>query len=110
MREQFLSVLPEDARIAVIERQPKTLEDEGRVANNFLQARSLSISKRGKKPVTSSSRKVKRAPLVSLTIMAEPFRRIAMDIVGPLPRSSTGKRYILVIVRPDTLRPSHYAI
>ena len=52
VREQFLSVLPEDSRIAVIERQPKTLEDAGRVANNFLQARSFSISKRGKKPVT----------------------------------------------------------
>ena len=28
--------------------------------------------------------------------MDEPFKRIAMDIVGPLPRSSSGKRFILV--------------
>ena len=36
-----------------------------------------------------STRKVKKAPLVPLPIMDEPFRRIAMDIVGPLPRSSS---------------------
>ena len=28
--------------------------------------------------------------------MDEPFKRIRMDIVGPLPRSSSGKRFILV--------------
>ena len=28
-----------------------------------------------------------RAPMVSLPVMGEPFQRIAMDIVGPLPRS-----------------------
>ena len=28
--------------------------------------------------------------------MEEPFKRIAMDIVGPLPRSKTGSKYILV--------------
>ena len=49
VREQFLSVLPEDARIAVIERQPKNMEEAGRFASNFLQARSMSISKRGKR-------------------------------------------------------------
>ena len=43
----------------------------------------------------SSTRTVKKVPLVPLPIMDEPFIRIAMDIVGPLPRSSSGKRYIL---------------
>ena len=38
-----------------------------------------------------------RLPLVPLPIMKEPFERIAMDIVGPLPRSRKGNRYILVI-------------
>lgn len=37
-----------------------------------------------------------RAPLVPLPIIATPFKRIAMDIVGPLPKSRSGKRYILV--------------
>ena len=38
-----------------------------------------------------------RAPLVPLPIIATPFKRIAMDIVGPLPKSRSGKRYILVV-------------
>uniref|UniRef100_A0A1X7T3K8 Integrase catalytic domain-containing protein n=1 Tax=Amphimedon queenslandica TaxID=400682 RepID=A0A1X7T3K8_AMPQE len=45
----------------------------------------------------SSSKGVLRAPLVPLPIMATPFKRIAMDIVGPLPKSRSRKQYILVI-------------
>ena len=45
----------------------------------------------------SATRGVRKAPLVPLPIMDTPFRRIAMDIVGPLPRSKSGKRYILVV-------------
>ncbi len=44
-----------------------------------------------------STRKPPQAPLIPLPIMGEPFQRLAMDIVGPLPRSHTGKRYILVL-------------
>lgn len=36
----------------------------------------------------------RRAPL---PIIGEPFRRIAMEVVGPLPRTSKGNRFILVI-------------
>lgn len=43
-----------------------------------------------------SSRGLK-APLISLPIIDTPFKRIAMDIVGPLERSRAGNRYILVI-------------
>ena len=53
----------------------------------------------------ASPRRVKRAPLVPLPVMDEPFRRIAMDIVGPLPRSRSGKRYILVICDYATRYP-----
>lgn len=42
----------------------------------------------------SSSRNRVRVPLIPLPIMGKPFQRIAMDVVGPLPKS---KRYILVI-------------
>jgi hypothetical protein len=42
-----------------------------------------------------------RAPLIPLPIMEEPFKRIAMDIVGPLPRSKSGNRYILVVCTCD---------
>ena len=41
--------------------------------------------------------RVRHAPLISLPIVEEPFQRFAMDIVGPLPRSRSGIRYILVI-------------
>ena len=58
----------------------------------------------------SSTRGVKKAPLIPLPIMDEPFRRIAMDIVGPLPRSSSGKRYILVICDYATRYPEAVAL
>ena len=38
-----------------------------------------------------------RAPLIPLPIISEPFSRMAMDIVGPLPRSRSGNRYVLVM-------------
>ena len=38
--------------------------------------------------------KTRRAPMIPLLIIEEPFRRIAMDIVSPLPKSCSGKRYI----------------
>ena len=44
----------------------------------------------------AGSRGVRRAPLVPLPIMGEPFERMAMDIVGPLPHSRAGHKYILV--------------
>lgn len=40
---------------------------------------------------------VRRAPIVPLPVTEEPFERIAMDVVGPLPRSHTGHRYVLVV-------------
>ena len=45
---------------------------------------------------TAQSR-VKKAPIIPLPVIEEPFSRIAMDIVGPLPKSSSGNRYILVL-------------
>ena len=45
----------------------------------------------------TNSRRHLRAPLVPLTIMGEPFQRIAMDMVGPLPKSRRGNRFILVL-------------
>lgn len=49
IREQFLAVLLEDARVAAMERQPKDCKEAGRVAGNFLQACSMSFSRRGRK-------------------------------------------------------------
>ena len=51
------------------------------------------------------SRRVQKAPLIPLPIMSIPFDRIAMDIVGPLPRSRLGNRYILVLCDYGTRCP-----
>ena len=49
VRKQFLQILPEDARVAVIKQQPKDIEEAGQFAGKFLEAHSMSISRRGKK-------------------------------------------------------------
>ena len=49
MGEQFLDIiLPEDARVAVIERQAKDSQEAAWVAGNFLQACSMSVKLTGK--------------------------------------------------------------
>ena len=53
----------------------------------------------------TNTRKVPPAPLVPLPVITEPFRRIAMDIVGPLPKSRLGNRFILVICDYATRYP-----
>ena len=45
----------------------------------------------------SSARKVHPAPMIPLPVISEPFRRVAMDIVNPLPKSRSGNRNILVM-------------
>ena len=52
-----------------------------------------------------SKQKVVKAPLIPLPVVIEPFRRVAMDIVGPLPRTKSGNRYILVICDYATRYP-----
>ena len=53
----------------------------------------------------SSRRRVPRAPMIPLPVISEPFERIAMDVVGPLPRSRSGHRYVLVICDYGTRYP-----
>ena len=50
--------------------------------------------------------KSQRAPLQPTEIVTEPFKKIAIDIVGELPRSTTGHRYILTIVDYATRYPA----
>ena len=40
-----------------------------------------------------------------MPILSEPFKRIAVDIIGPLPRSRSGKRYVLAICDYATRYP-----
>ena len=51
-----------------------------------------------------SQRKCK-VPLVSMPIIGKPFHRIAIDFIGPLPKSSRGNRYALVAVDLATKYP-----
>jgi len=53
------------------------------------------------------ARKMKsdRAPLRPTEIICEPFKKIAIDIVGELPKSSNGYKYILTIVDYATRYP-----
>ena len=46
-----------------------------------------------------------RAPLFPLPIISEPFSRMAMDLVGPLPRSRSGNRYVMVMCDYATRYP-----
>uniref|UniRef100_A0A8C5BU63 Gypsy retrotransposon integrase-like protein 1 n=1 Tax=Gadus morhua TaxID=8049 RepID=A0A8C5BU63_GADMO len=50
-------------------------------------------------------RAVERSPLIPMPIIETPFERIALDIVGPLPRTSRGHRYLLVILDYATRYP-----
>jgi hypothetical protein len=46
-----------------------------------------------------------RTPMIPLPVVGEPFARIAIDIVGPLPKSRAGNRYVLVICYYATRYP-----
>ncbi|XP_073668194.1 uncharacterized protein [Paramisgurnus dabryanus] len=51
-----------------------------------------------------------RAPLQPLPVISGPFRRIAMDIVGPLEKSSSGNQYILVVSDYATRYPEAFPL
>ena len=53
----------------------------------------------------TTNRKVPPAPLIPFPIITEPFKKIAMDIIGPLPRSRSGNRYVLVMCDYATRYP-----
>lgn len=46
-----------------------------------------------------------RVPLISIPVIEEPFRFIAMDVIGPLERTEKGNRYILTVVDYATRYP-----
>ncbi|XP_064463444.1 uncharacterized protein LOC135374410 [Ornithodoros turicata] len=46
-----------------------------------------------------------KAPLKRVPLIAEPFRRLVIDIVGPLPVTQSGYKYILTMLCPATKFP-----
>lgn len=46
-----------------------------------------------------------KAPMTAVPIITEPFRRVVVDIVGPLPVTKSGYKYLLTMVCPATKFP-----
>ena len=51
-----------------------------------------------------------KSPITPMPIIGEPFRWIAMDIVGPLPKTSSSKQYILIVSDYATRYPEAFAL
>ncbi|KAM7281438.1 uncharacterized protein ISCGN_006045 [Ixodes scapularis] len=47
----------------------------------------------------------RKAPLTLVPIITEPFKRLVIDVVGPLPTTKTGFRYLLTILCPASKFP-----
>ena len=58
----------------------------------------------------ASHKKVRQFPLQPMPIIDVPFSRIGMDIVGPLERSTSGYRYILVVCDYATRYPEAFPL
>lgn len=58
----------------------------------------------------TAPRKAARAPLIALPIIRTPFQRITMDMVGPLPVTPEGYRYILTICDYGTRYPEAFPL
>ncbi len=56
--------------------------------------RSCDVCQRSGKP----NQKIPSAPLYPIPVLSEPFERLIIDCVGPLPKSKTGHQYILTVM------------
>ena len=65
-----------------------------------------------KKCPTCCRHKTHKRNLGALTPIytGEPFERVAMDLIGPLPRTERGNRYILTVVDHFTKHVEAYAL
>ncbi len=55
-------------------------------------------------------RHLRQAEMICMPIIPSPFQRIAMDVVGPLPRSRSGNKYVLTICDYATRYPEAIAL
>ena len=51
-----------------------------------------------------------KAKMISMPLIEQPFQRIPMDVVGPLPRTQGGNRFILTICDYATIYPEAFAL
>ena len=54
---------------------------------------------------TATRRADDRHTMICPPVIGEPFRRVGIDIVGPLPRSRSGNKYVLTIIDHGTRYP-----
>lgn len=59
---------------------------------------------------TSSKGRNYNVPLGKMPIIETPFSRIAIDIIGPLPKSQNGHRYVLTVIDYATRYPEATAL
>ena len=60
---------------------------------------------------TTAKGKTRKVPLAKMPVIDEPFRRVAVDLVGPLqPATDRGNRYILTLVDYATRYPEAVAL
>ena len=52
----------------------------------------------------------KPATLFPLPVILEPFEKVAIDIVGPLPTTAAGNRFILTVIDLGSLYPEAIAL
>ena len=55
--------------------------------------------------VGKPNQKIQRAPLVPIPAFEEPFSRVIIDCVGPLPKTRSGNKYLLTIMCASTRFP-----
>lgn len=63
----------------------------------------------------TSSQKISRvkgrcAPMIPLSVISVPFQQIAIDVIGPMPQSRSGNRYVLVVCDYATRYPEAIAL
>lgn len=58
----------------------------------------------------SNLQKPPAVPLQPLPIIGTPFERVGMDLIGPLPKTSKGNKYVLVIVDYATRFPEAFPL
>ena len=58
----------------------------------------------------SQPRRPARAEMIPMPLITKPFQQIAMDLVGPLPRTQRGNRFILTICDYATRYPEAIAL
>ena len=48
--------------------------------------------------IGSPNVKIPKAPLITIPSVGEPFEEVVIDVVGPLPRTKSGKEYVLTLM------------